>query len=168
MSEYTLVVRITQAGNREINYSIELSGLDENYPDDYFRHEKNRLAISQAIEQQSARKVTSANLKSIISTWILDIKSGLHRTVVTLDLPPDISSPIQTITTQASSNITLPAKQPTRQPLTPATVVQTANNTTVQPVNSTSSIPNPSSVNNSEKPKEPPPDVRADTNKADF
>lgn len=167
MSEYTLVVRIPQAGNREINYSINLSGLDENYPDDYFRHEKHRLAISQAIEQQSARKVSPANLKSIISTWILDIKSGLHRTVVTLDLPPDVSSPVQTITTPISNNITLPAKQPTRQALTPTTVVQTAKNPTVESVNTTN-ILSPSSVNNSEKPKEPPPDVRADTNKADF
>ncbi|WP_445636555.1 hypothetical protein NSTC745_01477 [Nostoc sp. DSM 114161] len=168
MSEYTLVVRIPQAGNREIKYSIQLSGLDENYPDDYFRHEKNRLAISQAIEQQSARKVSPTNLNSIVATWILDIKSGLHRTVVTLDLPPDVSSPIQTITTPISNNITLHAKQPTRQPLTPTTVVQTAKNPTVESVNTTTSIPNPSSANNSEKPKELPPDVRADTNKADF
>ncbi len=168
MSEYTVVVRIVQAGNREINYSIQLSGLDENYPDDYFRRENHRLAISQAIEQQSAKKVSPANLNSIIDTWILDIKSGLHRTVVTLDLPPDASSNVPNITTSVTNNITLPAKQPTRQGLTPTSVAQTPKNTTAEPVNSTTNIPKRSSANNSEKSKESPPDIRADTNKADF
>ncbi|MFN6518036.1 MAG: hypothetical protein RMY29_026605 [Nostoc sp. CreGUA01] len=168
MSEYTVVVRILQAGNKEINYSIHLNGLNENYPDDYFRHENHRLAISQAIEQQSAIKVSPANLNSIIATWILDIKSGLHRTIVTLDLPPDLSSNLPNITTSVTNNITLSAKQSTRQALTPTSVAETPKNTTSEPVNSTTNIPKISSANNSEKSKESPPDIRADTNKADF
>jgi hypothetical protein len=97
MSEYTLVLRIPQAGNKEISYSINLSRLYESYPEDYFRQENHRFLISQTIEQQSARMLTSENLTAIISNWIADIKVGRHRTIVTLDLPLDASVPIQPI-----------------------------------------------------------------------
>lgn len=165
MSKYTLVVRIPQAGNKEINYSVNLSGLNESYPEDYFRQESHRLVISQTIEQQSARKVTPENLNSIIANWILDIKRGFHRTIVTLDLSLDsamsLTSPVP-----ANHTITAPAKQPIQQPSTPsASVIQPAKipKTSIQNSSHSHAAETPT-----ENPKTAPPDIRADTNKADF
>ncbi|HLP91206.1 MAG TPA: hypothetical protein VK184_21830 [Nostocaceae cyanobacterium] len=177
MSEYQLVVRIPQAGNKEINYSIELNRLYESHPEDYFRQENHRLAISQTIEQASARKVSPTNLNSIISQWTVDIKSGLHRTVITLDLPPDASLLMQTVTNVIGNPTVLPAKQPTRKPLiSPVSAVKPAKQPHVESVSPNTYIqPSNTAINNSEaeeKPAEklqaPAPDVRTDTNKADF
>jgi hypothetical protein len=163
MSEYTLVLRIPQAGNKEISYSINLSRLYESYPEDYFRQENHRFLISQTIEQQSARMLTSENLTAIISNWIADIKIGRHRTIVTLDLPLDASVPIQPvipINNPGNNPIVAPAKKPLRPVVTPTSEIKTANISTNKVENS----PN----NNTEKIQEPVTDIRTDTNKADF
>ena len=163
MSEYTLVARIAQAGNKEISYSINLSTLYESYPEDYFRQENHRFLISQTIEQQSARMLTSENLTAIISNWIADIKIGRHRTIVTLDLPLDASVPIQPvipINNPGNNPIVAPAKKPLRPVVTPTSEIKTVNSSTNKVENS----PN----NNPEKIQEPVTDIRTDTNKADF
>ena len=168
MSEYTLVVRIAQAGNKEISYSINLSTLYESYPEDYFRQENHRFLISQTIEQQSARMLTSENLTAIISNWIADIKVGRHRTIVTLDLPLDASVPIQPIipinnpvsVNNLNNPIVAPAKKPLRPVVNPTSEIKTANISTNKVENSPNS--------NTEKIQEPVTDIRTDTNKADF
>jgi hypothetical protein len=168
MSEYTLVVRIAQAGNKEISYSINLTTLYESYPEDYFRQENHRSLISQTIEQQSARMLTSENLTAIISNWIADIKVGRHRTIVTLDLPLDASIHIQPVipinnpvsVNNVNNPIVAPAKKPLRPAVTPTSEIKTVNN-------STNKVENPAN-NNTEKTPEPVTDIRADTNKADF
>ena len=168
MSEYTLIVRIPQAGNKEISYSINLTTLYESYPEDYFRQENHRSLISQAIEQQSARMLNSENLTAIISTWIADIKVGRHRTIVTLDLPLDASISIQSVipisNTVSASNvnnpIVAPAKKPLRPVVTPTSEIKTVNSSTNKVENSPNS--------NIEKTPEPVTDIRTNTNKADF
>jgi hypothetical protein len=169
MSEYTLVIRIPQAGNKEISYSINLNGLHESYPEDYFRQETPRFNISQTIEKQSARKIDAANLSVIIANWISDIKLGRHRTIVTLDLPLDATIGLESVVTP-NQTIAAPAKQPSKQPLTPpSSVVKPAKtpNTVIQ---------NTTKINPAETPVETPvetqkkssPDIRTDSNKADF
>ncbi|MFN4954334.1 MAG: hypothetical protein ACK5F3_09540 [Aphanizomenon sp.] len=163
MSEYTLVVRIAQAGNKEISYSINLSTLYESYPEDYFRQENNRFLISQTIEQQSARMLTSENLTAIISNWVADIKVGRHRTIITLDLPLDTPVPIQPvipINNPVNSPIIAPAKKPLRPVVNPTSEIKTANISTNKVENSPNS--------NTEKTPEPVTDIRTNTNKADF
>ena len=163
MSQYTLIVRIPQAGNKEISYFISLSTLYESYPEDYFRQENNRSLISQTIEQQSARTLTSENLTAIISNWIADIKVGRHRTIVTLDLPLDASVPIQPvipINNPVNNPIVAPAKKPLRPVVNPTSEIKTANISTNKVENSPNS--------NTEKTLEPVPDIRTNTNKADF
>jgi len=163
MSEYTLVVRIAQAGNKEISYSINLSTLYESYPEDYFRQENNRFLISQTIEQQSARMLTSENLTAIISNWVADIKVGRHRTIITLDLPLDASVPIQPvipINNPVNNPIVAPAKKPLRPVVNPTSEIKTANISTNKVENSPNS--------NTEKTPEPVTDIWTDTNKADF
>lgn len=163
MSEYTLVVRIPQAGNKEISYSINLTTLYESYPEDYFRQENHRFLISQTIEQQSARMLTSENLTAIISNWIADIKVGRHRTIVTLDLALDASVPIQPvipINNPVNNPIVAPAKKPLRPVVNPTSEIKTANISTNKVENSPNS--------NTEKTLEPVTDIRTDTNKADF
>ena len=168
MSEYTLVLRIPQAGNKEISHSISLSTLYESYPEDYFRQENHRFLIRQTIEQQSARMLTSENLTAIISNWIADIKVGRHRTIVTLDLPLDASIPIQPVipinnpvsVNNLNNTIVAPAKKPLRPVVTPTSEIKTVNS-------STNKVENSPNIN-TEKTPEPVTDIRTNTNKADF
>ena len=165
MSEYTLVIRIPQAGNKEISYSINLNGLHESYPEDYFRQETPRFNISQTIEKQSARKIEAANLSMIIANWISDIKLGRHRTIVTLDLPLDSAIGLESVVPPIQT-IAAPAKQPSKQPLTPPKSV-------VNPVKTPNPvIQNTTKINPAETPvetqKKSSSDIRTDSNKADF
>lgn len=161
MSEYTLVIRIPQAGNKEISYSINLSGLHESYPEDYFRQENHRFHICQTIEQQSARKVDVGNLSLIVSNWISDIKVGRHRTIVTLDLPLDSTIALESVVT-SSQTIAAPAKQPLTSPTSVVKPAKTPN-TIIQNSPKTDPAETPA-----EKPKTSSLDIRADSNKADF
>lgn len=161
MSEYTLVIRIPQAGNKEISYSINLSGLHESYPEDYFRQENHRFLISQTIEQQSARKVDIGNLSLIISHWTSDIKVGRHRTIVTLDLPLDSTIALESVVIP-NQTITAPAKQPLASS---TSVVKPAKNPNTIIQNSPKTNP---AETPAEKPQTSSPDIRVDSNKADF
>jgi len=181
MAEYTLVVRIPQAGNNEVVYRLALSRLYESHPDDYFRNEPNREALCQYIQAQSQRQVTAKALDAMISKWIADIRCGLYRTVVTLELPPETYTSSGTISglpvTPATPGSTfsspslsptdrLPAKKP--QPKTPQKPT-----ITTQPPNTSAKAKSDSASPKAaepEKPSEepPPPDIRTDTNRADF
>lgn len=153
MSVYTLIVKIPQAGNKEVSYSVTLNKLHESHPEDYFRSDKNRLNLCEAI-QQSARQVSSVSLDSIISKWISEIKCGLHYTTVTLDLPSEFSSstpeqvptsPINNSTPIAkNTEITAKSKQPVRSSTTQPTAQPETQPTTkpiTQPVAQTITKP---------------------------
>jgi|GEM_PF-2168028 len=94
MPEYTLTITIPSAGNRKINYTLNLIGTHERYPEDFFRVQENRNHLSQTIQQQSARQLDKNQLNRIISDWTRDIKEGYRNTGITLDLAPDtLTSP---------------------------------------------------------------------------
>ena len=46
MPEYTLVIRIPAAGNKEFSYSVNLTGTDVNYPEDYFYSRTQRAKVA--------------------------------------------------------------------------------------------------------------------------
>jgi hypothetical protein len=89
MAEYTLVVRIPSAGDRAIHYSINLEGLLESYPEDYFRQPIHREEIAKAIQSQSARQLSTHHLNAAIDKWIDEIGLGVRRTHITLELPAE-------------------------------------------------------------------------------
>jgi|GEM_PF-2416709 len=180
MSIYNLSVRIPQAGNKEVSYSVTLNKLQESHPEDYFRLEKNRLELCQTI-QQSARQVNPADLDAIISKWISEIKCGMHNTTVTLDLPSEVPTkpePIINLLVDHStppdkntevtakskqpmpSSTTQPRTKPAAQPSRPATPSQ---NSVTRPPN-----PSPSPKDSVQETSTSPSDIRSDTNKADF
>ncbi len=183
MAEYTLSIRIPQAGNHEVSYRLPLGGLYESYPEDYFRNEQHRDALCQFIQDQSKRQVTPRDLDAMISKWVADIRCGMYRTVVTLELPSETYgtagatrvSPINSATPSSTPlSTTLPSttqfspKQPQTRPMPkPAT-------TTTQPSSIPTTLPQkPVSTKtpDAEKPVEEtpqPPDIRTDTNRAEF
>jgi len=88
MSEYTLIVDIPNACNRQIRISVNLTGSSIDYPNDYFRKQENRTKLRNDIENQSQRQVCDSDLNFFIKEWCLDIKQGLSPTTVSRDLPP--------------------------------------------------------------------------------
>lgn len=92
MPEYTLIVKIPNAGNKEISYSVKLTGSYEDYPEDYFLLENSRSNICQALQTQSGRKLESQQLKWLINEWVHNIKEGRRNTNLSLELSEDISS----------------------------------------------------------------------------
>jgi hypothetical protein len=117
MTEYTLVVRIPNAG-KEISYSIHLSELHASYPEDYFRIEVNRSRLCYAIQNESVRSVSPDCLNSMISKWISEIREGLRRTTFVWELPPDmaINAPQEQRLPQSSPIITPPRLNTETQP----------------------------------------------------
>lgn len=89
MSTFTLKVKIPNAGDKEIEYKLNLEGSAEDYPEDYFRQSKHREQLRVAIENASARKLNSAHLQQLVESWVNEIKQGLPATTVTLNLPPE-------------------------------------------------------------------------------
>ncbi|NER48975.1 MAG: hypothetical protein F6J92_20205 [Symploca sp. SIO1A3] len=181
MAEYTLVVRIPQAGNHEVTYSLKLSRLHESHPEDYFRKQEHRDQLCQFIQNQSRREVTTASLDAMISKWIADIRCGLYRTVVTLDLPPEtysnpevatvypqVTAPINPTAIPSSLTGRFTPKQPIRKPV--SSVPPTTPAVPLPPLRKTSDSPpakeTDADSSNNESP--PPPDIRTDTNRADF
>lgn len=100
MSQYTLTIIITNAGNKEISHQIQLTETYETYPEDYFIIPNNQTQLQNIIETKTARKVDKIKLQQIINTWLQDIREGLHRTTIRTELPLDIlpNQPIQNIT----------------------------------------------------------------------
>ena len=88
MPEYTLIIEIPNAGNRQIRNSVNLTGSFVDCPGDYFRKPENRTKLKTDIETQSARQVSEADLDFFIKEWCPDIKQGLTPTTVRRDLPP--------------------------------------------------------------------------------
>ncbi|BAZ28851.1 hypothetical protein NIES4074_12860 [Cylindrospermum sp. NIES-4074] len=115
MPEYTLVVKIPNAGNKEISYSVNLTVAETRYPEDYFAIEDHKSCLRESIQTKTVRQVSDIQLKRIIYEWTEDIKQNLRRTTVTVDLPTGtfVTSPITTAEptstpTQIQSN-TFPA-----------------------------------------------------------
>lgn len=115
MTEFTLKLKIPNAGNKEIYYSVNLTGTDRSYPEDYFntridRGKANCLSLRQAIENQSLRQVTDEQLEQIIHNWNHGIKYGKsNTTTVIISLEPY----------GGSSQPIAPIVQPPSQPLKP-------------------------------------------------
>lgn len=154
MPEYTLVIRIPAAGNKEFSYSVNLTGTDVNYPEDYFysrtqRGKDNRAHLHLAIQQESERTVSDEQLNRIIAEWTKGIKSGKsRRTVVVLDLPPEVIAASKANSNQSRYTPSLDFRP---EPILP---IKTTSNPPPKPVknsdpvletseNRLSSIPNP-------------------------
>ncbi|NET58609.1 MAG: hypothetical protein F6K47_21380 [Symploca sp. SIO2E6] len=180
MAEYTLVVRIPQAGNHEVIYRLTLSGLYESHPEDYFRKQENRDQLCQFIQDQSRREVTTASLEAMIAKWIADIRCGLYRTVVTLDLPsqtysnpevakvsPQTTAPLNPAATPSPPPRQFTPKQPIRKPVVSVPPTTSAIPLPPQP-KASDCIPVNETDADSSKSEPPPPDIRTDTNRADF
>ena len=88
MPEYTLIIEIPNAGNRQIRNSVNLTGSFVDCPGDYFRKPENRTKLKTDIETQSARQVSEADLDFFIKEWCRDIKQGLNPTTVRPRLTP--------------------------------------------------------------------------------
>lgn len=88
MPEYTLIIEIPNAGNRQIRNSVNLTGSFVDFPGDYFRKAENRAKLKTDIETQSARQVSEADLDFFIKEWCRDIHQGLNKTTLRRDLPP--------------------------------------------------------------------------------
>jgi len=94
MTEFTLRLKIPNAGNKEIYYSVELTGTDSSHPEDYFsartdRGKANRLNLRQTIANQSLRQITDEQLEQIIHKWNYGIKTGKsNTTTVEISLEP--------------------------------------------------------------------------------
>ncbi|MEW6498311.1 MAG: hypothetical protein AB1589_38295 [Cyanobacteriota bacterium] len=120
MPEYTVVVKIPNAGNKEISCSINLIDSYEDYPEDYFRLDTNLSSLRETLQVRAARQVGDAHLKRLIDEWIRDIKEGRRRTIITLDLSSECivslnQTPIQTKsipTTKPTSEYRPPVKPP--------------------------------------------------------
>lgn len=123
MPEYTLVVKIPNAGNKEISYSVNLTVAETRYPEDYFAIEDHKSCLRESIQTKTVRQVSDIQLKRIIYEWTEDIKQNLRRTTVTVDLPTGtfVTSPITT----AETTSTLPTNSSTR--------TQIQSNTSVAP-----------------------------------
>lgn len=97
MPEYTLIIEIPNAGNRQIRNSVNLTGSFVDFPGDYFRKAENRAKLKTDIETQSARQVSEADLDFFIKEWCRDIHQGLNKTTLRRDLPPvGIATPTST------------------------------------------------------------------------
>ncbi|HBE20766.1 MAG TPA: hypothetical protein DEG17_01075 [Cyanobacteria bacterium UBA11149] len=170
MPEYTITLKIPNAGNREISHSVFLADFYEDYPEDYFKIENNRSHLCQTIEAQSARQISKEQLKRLIDNWIQDIKQGRRRTTITLDLLPEgIPTPNRTpITTE------FPTTTPTYQP-----PPKKPNPSLSKPKITPTPNPPPNTINNSHSPPpkstltekqnpEPTTSIEAATNEPDF
>lgn len=168
MAEYKLVLIIHNAGNKKVFHSIELRGLYESYPEDYFRNEENRVHLRQSLQDKSSRQVSDAHLNQIIADLVRDIKLGYQPTTVTLDLPLlSSSTPSQaSAQTVASSNSTTP----TSSQSTPASGAKRKSafaNSTKPEAASKSTNPTPPE-NTTQESKPDSPNIRSNSNQADF
>jgi hypothetical protein len=126
MTQFTLRLTIPNAGNKEIYYSVDLTGTYVSHPEDYFSSrtdggKANRLKLIEATENQLLRKVTDEQLEQIIHKWNHGIKNGKsNTTTVEISLEPYGSNSNSAPTSPNYSNTTPPISQP----ITPS---QTAN-----------------------------------------
>ncbi|MFB2920753.1 hypothetical protein [Aerosakkonema funiforme] len=90
MPEYVAVIKIP---HREIRLPVTLTGTHEDYPEDYFRLEKNQSLLRQHLQEQGIYQIEDAQLKKLIDEWISDIKEGRKYSAIALDLLPDAITP---------------------------------------------------------------------------
>ncbi|MCL1470931.1 hypothetical protein [Argonema antarcticum] len=93
MPEYIAVIKIF---NKEIRLPVTLTGTHEDYPEDYFRLEKNQSLLRQRLQEQGIHQIEDAQLKKLIDEWIGDIKEGRKYSAIAIDLPPDAMTPPKT------------------------------------------------------------------------
>ena len=86
MTTYTILVKIPKAGNKTISFDLDI-GFQEDYPEDYFRQEENKLLIKQKIESQTLRTVTPSLFTQLLESVIKEVKLGRRQITVSLDLP---------------------------------------------------------------------------------
>ncbi|NJM73015.1 MAG: hypothetical protein HC862_24305 [Scytonema sp. RU_4_4] len=117
MAEYTIVVIVLNYGNKEISYSVQLIGAFEDYPEDYFGLEENRSNLQTSLQLKTARKISEAQLNQVIHEWIRDIKEGLHRTTLRLELSSEVIPIHQEtgVTEIDNPESTIPSKFPRRK-----------------------------------------------------
>lgn len=181
MPEYTVVIKIPNAGNKEIPYSVQLTGPHEDHPEDYFKVEQNRLQLCQVIQNHSARQISKEQLKRLIDKWIGEIKQSRRRTTITLDLPPEViftpnptavASDFSAPTTATSTHQPVPKKpNPSiAKPKIPnpasTTTTPVANNSPLTATNTPSVASKPTSTEKKEP--EPTISIEAATNEPDF
>lgn len=88
MSNYILTLIVSNAGGKEVRYDLNLKGLYESYPEDYFQVQENRFTLGKYLEKELFRQINSDSLNYLINQWTDDIKQGIHETTVSLSLPP--------------------------------------------------------------------------------
>lgn len=93
MPNYTVMIKIPNAGNREISYSVDLTDSYEDHPEDYFRSPENRFQLCQTIQNQSARQLSPEQLTRVIQEWIEEIKQGRRQITIILDLSSQVIPP---------------------------------------------------------------------------
>lgn len=171
MAEYKLVLIIPNAGNKKVFHSIELKGSHESYPEDYFRNEENRVHLRQALQDKSSRQVSDAHLNQIVADLVHDIKSGYQPTTVTLDLPPLTGFPPSQAPAQAASasNSTIPPSSQSPPTSSSKRKSPFANSTKPEAANSPAHPINAAQAENRTQESQPDsPNIRADSNQADF
>jgi hypothetical protein len=120
MPEYKILIK-NPDGGRDINFSVILTGSDEDYPQDYFKRENISSRLREAIKSQSYRDVSQENLKLVINEWLKEIKNNRRLTSIKVnldigtanrtDFQPEISIPKKEINPpQTGHNYT--AKRP--------------------------------------------------------
>lgn len=124
MTTYTILVKIPKAGNKTISFDLDL-GFQEDYPEDYFRQEENKLLIKQKIESQTLRTVTPSLFTQLLESVIKEVKLGRRQITVSLDLPS-----IAPTSFSASENplpsILTPTQPPTKPKVPKPPLTQTA------------------------------------------
>ncbi len=142
MTEYKIIITIPKAGNKRVPIPLDL-GSQEDYPEDFFKQQKNVSLIKEEIEKQTVRKLTDPLLKKLISDIIQNIKLSRRSIVVELDLPSEIPNSIPTTGT-SSSPVTSPLSPPTSTSFTPK-----PRNRIPKPDFTQTSLPDPWSEDNS-------------------
>ncbi|MGB3204172.1 MAG: hypothetical protein WBB28_04225 [Crinalium sp.] len=173
MPEYTLVIIISNAGNKELSYSVNLDGIYEIYPEDYLQLETNQLPLRETLQIQLARELSELQLKLLINQWINEIKEGNRRAIIRLDLPPvGIGVPINQISliqTTPLPSVTPPIAPTPKPPVKPPQFNSPAKPTMNTQINSPVANPIPQE-NQSNKPPEETKintEIRTASNKAD-
>jgi hypothetical protein len=93
MAEYTLIIRDSFSGNREILvHSVCLTGIFEQHPKDYFESKTvgatNREALHKSLQEKLNRpKISTDILDHIIHEWCNGIKFYKRNFILSLELP---------------------------------------------------------------------------------
>ena len=142
MTEYTIIVTIPKAGNKRVPILLDL-GSQEDYPEDFFKQQKNVSLIKEEIEKQTVRNVTDPLLKKLISDIIQNIKLSRRSITVELDLPSAMPNPVSTTGTSSPDPTSLTSSPPS------TSVTPKPRNRIPKPDFTQTPLPDPWSENNS-------------------